>query len=857
MSHDAALSHLIPIPTYEEAISRPSSSHTGPTETSHDAQRQGYRPPAVESARTSLESDLSVPEMQAIEELDYLEPGQTDLTLHRSRIRSKFSQRLSDLTATLGALRIPSLRRLYTTIPATDETPAEEPVESWRSRLNRSLHVPEQYRMSVPTLARLCALLTIAGLLWFLFSLNFFRRRGMAPMFDPEAVRGFVLSQVNGGRIRGWLDHLSSFAHEAGTEGDYYMAEWMLSEWNDICALEEKGLLEYSIMANYPKPGGRYVKTEDWTAALEENEIDMRREQTLAWHGYSTNGKAQGPLLYVNYGSRDDYRYLHNKNITTAGAIALVRTGGSQTGLKIRFAQEAGCIGVLVFNGDDMDASRAPLAEMIMPSNDSVHRANAVMSNWLLGDPLTPGYASTRGSRKDHEAAAKVLPTIPSLPISWRDASVLLSKLQGRGARVDAEWQPGDAYTGSAIEGVVVEMQNDNDVVDSETTWQVRARMDGQHPELTVVVGAPRDSWCFGASHSASASAVLTEIIAVFGELRRQGWRPARNIEFVSWDANTFNTAGSTEYVEDNFQALRDTGIAYINVGEVSELSFRASGSPMLHRTLSQALHRVNAPGTEGSLADHFDGPGGMDKLGDAAAFTYIAGMPSLNMIFEGEQGRLAEGSCYDTMNRLFSVMADDDLPWHTALAQVFVLVVLDLASAPLLSLDSRTFAEDFAKAVDDFEKDALSTILSPGQAFNDVGIDTAPLHDAVSSLRNASTSFHAFEDQWTAQVLAQGGMEDLYQNRQRVSWNNQLVQFEKALIDVQKHKDDGTPGGLKDRPQFRHILVAPRKWEDGVRSLPTIWEYLEDKEWEKANKEIIRVAAMVEAAAEPLSTGW
>jgi N-acetylated-alpha-linked acidic dipeptidase len=68
-----------PIPSYDEAISQPSRS--GPSEISDDAERQGllgqssqsqadtrtraggYRAPTVESARSSIDSDLTVPEM--------------------------------------------------------------------------------------------------------------------------------------------------------------------------------------------------------------------------------------------------------------------------------------------------------------------------------------------------------------------------------------------------------------------------------------------------------------------------------------------------------------------------------------------------------------------------------------------------------------------------------------------------------------------------------------------------------------------------------------------------------------------------------------------------------------------------
>lgn len=76
----------LPIPTYEEAISRPSSSQSflGPAEVSHDAEREGllrqtghqyngYQPPTVESARSSLDFLPSSPEISPREESEGLQ----------------------------------------------------------------------------------------------------------------------------------------------------------------------------------------------------------------------------------------------------------------------------------------------------------------------------------------------------------------------------------------------------------------------------------------------------------------------------------------------------------------------------------------------------------------------------------------------------------------------------------------------------------------------------------------------------------------------------------------------------------------------------------------------------------------
>ena len=121
----------LPIPTYEEAISsRPGSSQRGPGEVSDDAERQGllgqneaYRPPTVESPRSSEDSDLHLPEVtgdydrRQIEELDYLDPSvpssRQQGIYHRARLRRQWSKRFANISATFSSLRLPSFRSFY------------------------------------------------------------------------------------------------------------------------------------------------------------------------------------------------------------------------------------------------------------------------------------------------------------------------------------------------------------------------------------------------------------------------------------------------------------------------------------------------------------------------------------------------------------------------------------------------------------------------------------------------------------------------------------------------------------------------------------------------------------------------
>lgn len=83
----------------------------------------------------------------------------------------------------------------------------------------------------------------------------------------------------------------------------------------------------------------------------------------------------------------------------------------------------------------------------------------------------------------------------------------------------------------------------------------------------------------------------MLEVIRIFGELRKTGWRPLRTIEFSSWfvrsliflisancigdqprnaiaygcirDGEEYNLIGSTEHVEGRLEDIRRNGLAY------------------------------------------------------------------------------------------------------------------------------------------------------------------------------------------------------------------------------------------------------------------------------------------------------
>ena len=249
--------------------------------------------------------------------------------------------------------------------------------------------------------------------------------------FDPESVRNFAHREVDKARVRHWLDYLSSFDHLAGTEGDYVLAKYVQGQLASFGLRSER--MRYDVYLNYPKPGGRrvWIAKPHWEAALEEPadaagasgdaKKDHRRQNTMVFHGYSKSGSASGPVVFANYGSRDDFAALQAAGIHVGGAVVLMREGGTQPsrGLKVKAAQDRGAVGALLFADRATEGWDWP--------ESAVQRGHVALSSWVVGDVLSPGLPAIPGSHQVPKANNKGLVNIPSLPLVTLSLSLSLS----------------------------------------------------------------------------------------------------------------------------------------------------------------------------------------------------------------------------------------------------------------------------------------------------------------------------------------------------------------------------------------------------------------------------------------------
>jgi N-acetylated-alpha-linked acidic dipeptidase len=147
-------------------------------------------------------------------------------------------------------------------------------------------------------------------------------------------------------------------------------------------------------------------------------------------------------------------------------------------------------------------------------------------------DPTTPGYPSKPGVPRVESPS--VLPKIPSIPISQRDALPLLRALDGNGSgplRRDG-WTGGLKANYSTGPAPNITLSISNKMKDVTTPiWNVIGIINGTNPDETIIVGNHRDAWIIGgAADPNSGSAMLVEVTKAFGKLLKTGWKPKRNM---------------------------------------------------------------------------------------------------------------------------------------------------------------------------------------------------------------------------------------------------------------------------------------------------------------------------------------
>ncbi|KAK4181755.1 putative vacuolar protein sorting-associated protein 70 [Triangularia setosa] len=718
---------------------------------------------------------------------------------------------------------------------------------------------------------------------------------------DQEELRQILRDVPSSERAMQWSHYYTSGPHLAGK--NYSQALLTKQRWADWGI--ESYLSEYVVYLNYPvdhrlallkeKKGDDGAKEYEvsYEASLVEDVIEEDPTTGLTdsvptFHGYSASGNVTAPVVYVNYGTYQDFEDLLAANITLKGKIAIARYGGIFRGLKIKRAQELGMVGVILYSdpGDDGEVTDEkgvptyPEGPARQPS--SVQRGSTQFLSVAPGDPTTPGYPSKPWVPRQPVETA--IPSIPSLPISYTDALPILKALNGHGPKAKDFNQWWTRNTGLGYKGieynigptpddVVVNLYNEQEYIYTPI-WNVIGVINGTLRDEVVVVGNHRDAWVAGgAGDPNSGSAVLNEAMRAFGEALKRGWKPRRTIVFASWDGEEYGLVGSTEWVEEFLPWLKKASVAYVNtdVG-VRGKRLSVAASPILNQVIYTATSLVGSanqtlPGQ--TVYDLWDKKiKTMGSGSDFTAFQDLAGIPSIDIGFDSDRDSPVYHyhSNYDSFYWM-QKYGDPDFLYHKTMAQVLGILVAEIANLPVIPFG----AEDYAKALAEYVhkvEDKLDAYLNPPAKILSASVTDEEMFELRSSTRNhSSPSLASTISKHTPQTFRRS-LARLRKALQTLTYHAHHLDL---LAEELRHMEENGEipwwdlprkirhhcnvrkvntkykylersflyeEGLDNRPWFKHVVFAPGLWTGYSGAVfPGLMESIDGEDWTNAER--------------------
>ncbi|MBW01751.1 N-acetylated-alpha-linked acidic dipeptidase-like protein, partial [Eschrichtius robustus] len=352
-----------------------------------------------------------------------------------------------------------------------------------------------------------------------------------------------VMGQLDASRIRENLRELSKEPHLATSPRDEALVQLLLRRWQDPeSGLDSAGTSEYEVLLSFPSqeqpnrvdvvgPAG------DILFSSQQSEENLTGEQgdpnvVPPYAAYAPPGTPQGLLVYANRGSEEDFMELYHQGIKLQDSIVLTRYGGVGRRAKAVNAAKYGVAGVLVYTDPADINDGKSLPNETFPHSWGLPPSGVERGSYFeyFGDPLTPYLPANPSSFRLDSDSASGFPPIPTQPIGFKDAEVLLCNLQGTSA--PAAWQgalscdyklgPGFRSDGIFPAGSQVNVSVYNRLELRNSSNVLGIIRGAVEPDRYVLYGNHRDSWVHGAVDPSSGTAVLLELSRVLGTLLKK-----------------------------------------------------------------------------------------------------------------------------------------------------------------------------------------------------------------------------------------------------------------------------------------------------------------------------------------------
>jgi N-acetylated-alpha-linked acidic dipeptidase len=654
---------------------------------------------------------------------------------------------------------------------------------------------------------------------------------------------------------------LTQAPHIAGSPEDRATADYVAAKFRE--AGFDTEIVEYRVWFNYP-----VEISVDVTAPAGVTMHGPSREHVdgdpfqddprvvMPYNGMSPSGDVEADVVYANYGSPDDFEKLEKMKVDVRGRIVLVRYGQNFRGVKAFVAQEHGAAGLLIYSdpADDGWKRGDKYPKGPWRPDTGAQRGSIGYMFQFSGDPTTPGVAavpSLPASKRTPPNQSAQMPKIPTTPLSYADTWPILEHLGGPESPRD--WQGALPFTYHVGPGPVKVKMHLKQDYQYRTIWDVIGRVPGSAlPDEWVVSGNHRDAWVYGAVDPNSGTAAMLESVHGIGELLKSGWKPKRTLVFGSWDAEEEGLIGSTEWGEQNADALAHAA-AYFNMDvAVSGPKFGASSVPSLKQFLRDVTKAVRSPqggtvydvwhksnqaggdvvNSQETASSTFRPPaaqapsdvpvGDLGSGSDYTVFLQHLGVPSADIGSTGAYG--VYHSVFDNFS-WFKKFGDPDFAYEQQMARVYGLEAVRLANTDVLPYDYEEYGKEISIYIDAAKKKAESKL-------GKTAPDFASAAEAAKRFQEAGAKILAKQKNPPADAA---------------KLNRVLRDAETALL---------IPEGLPNRPWYRHAIYAPGQYTGyAAVVIPGVNEGIDAGDAERTRQQIAALTAALQRAAKVLES--
>lgn len=654
-----------------------------------------------------------------------------------------------------------------------------------------------------------------------------------------ELSKSVILQALHTNNASDWSKDYSKELQLGGT--NLAMVNYTLEKFQEF-GLQDTFIDVYTSYMSYPLDNGLHLLKNNsvvYTPNLVEDIIDEdpTSNQTVpAFLGYAASGNVTAEYVYCNYGSFEDFQKLEELGVDLKGKIAVIRYGKIFRGLKVKFAQDHGMAAVLLYTDtyDDGEIIEQngykayPHGPARNPS--AIQRGSSQFLSYTPGDPTTPGYAIKPGEKKERQFPYKTTPTIPALPISYKEVQPILAKLKGHGPKIDG-WKglvEDFDYSIGPNPKFTLNLYNKQEF-NITNIYNIMGKIKGKDDSKFILVGNHHDSWTPSAGDPHSGSATILEVVRAFGELLKIGWVPNVSIVFASWDAEEYGLIGSTEYAEYYAQKLKKECIAYLNtdvasVGPILTLS----ASPLLNDLLLETAKELKYPNSTKSLYEHFISyQGKIGTLGSGSDYTVFLehlGIPSVDLGFSSDIKKspiYQYHSIYDSYHWM-KHFGDPGFVYHNLMSKYMSLLILHLTEEPILRLRTHDYATALSSY---FESLDIPHKWASKKCHNSLKKSIKKVKSQLESLE-----LKTLENDANLEKLAEmhENWDDLsYWQRIKLHFktkaaNTVLTYFERHLLDND---------GLNEREWYKHFVYASGRYTGYKgQELPALAEAIEDQ---------------------------